>query len=88
MPHPLGIDPAFSLGQRVECWFCKPSLRQWAIEHVAERHGVPVSEVVVIRVKLPRNQLTFRWPGVFTCPRVVRSLMSVAVPAVPAPATA
>ena len=53
----LGISPAFSQGARAECWFCTRSRRAWAVQHVADRHDVPLSEVVVFRVSVPRSRL-------------------------------
>ena len=77
----LGISPAFSQGARAECWFCSRSKRAWAVAHVAERHDVPLSEVVVFRVSVPRARLVPRRRGVWTCATVVKSIVSVAVPA-------
>ncbi len=77
----LGIDPYFSLGKRPECWFCSRSLIAWAVEHVAERHGVPVSAVSVLRVNVPRSQLVSRGRGKWTCAKEVRSIISVLLPA-------
>lgn len=76
----VGVSPAFAAGARAECWFCSASKKAWAVEHVAERHGVPVSEVVVLRVNVRRSLLTRRGRGVWTCARVVRSVISVALP--------
>lgn len=74
-----GVDPAFARGPRAECWFCANSLRQWAIEHVAERHGVDPREVIVVRVNVPRKWLIRRGKGKWTCSRVVKDIRSVAV---------
>ena len=76
----LGVSPAFSQGPRAECWFCARSRRAWAVEHVAERHGWPPADVVVVRVSVPRDLLTRRGRGLWTCSRVVKSIISVALP--------
>ena len=78
-----GIDPAFSRSQWPVCWFCAGRRRAWAIAHVAERYGVPASEVAVLRVNIPRRLLTHRGRASWTCERVVREILSVAVPAAP-----
>ena len=52
-----GIDPAFSQGQLPVCWFVPRCRREWAVAHVADRHGVSPAEVAVIRVSIPRSQL-------------------------------
>ena len=75
-----GINPAFSRTQWRVCWFCPRSRRAWAIAHVAERHGVDPSEVVVLRVSLPRDQLVKRGRCMWTCAKVVRSIVSVSLP--------
>ena len=75
----LGVSPAFAQGPRAECWFCAGSRRAWAVEHVAERHGVDPSDVVVLRVNVARHLLTRRGKGLWTCPRVVRDILSVAI---------
>jgi hypothetical protein len=74
-----GINPDFSRGARAECWFCANALRSWAIEHVAERHGIDPRDVIVVRVSVPRSWLTRRAKGKWTCDRVVRDIRSVAV---------
>ena len=58
-----GIDRRLSCGARAGCWFCSSRLREWAIAHVAERHEVPVADVVVIRVNVPRAKLVRRAPA-------------------------
>ncbi|HBI46893.1 MAG TPA: hypothetical protein DDY78_29175 [Planctomycetales bacterium] len=77
--YKLGVNPDFAKCPRAECWFCSPSLRAWAIAHVAERHSVDPRDVVVIRVKVSPTQLTHRGKGLWTCSRVVREIVSVAV---------
>ena len=74
-----GIDPAFARGPIAQCWFCANSKRKWAIEHVAERHGVDPRDVIVVRVQVARHLLTHRGKGLWTCDRVVKGIRSVAV---------
>ena len=75
----LGISPAFAVGPIAACWFCAPSRRAWAVEHIAERHGVDPSQVAVIRVNVPRSRLVRRGRGLWTCNTVVKSIRSVAI---------
>ncbi len=77
----LGVSPAFALGRYQACWYCSRSLIAWAVEHVAERHGVPVSEVSVLRVNVPRRLLVPRGRGKWTCAREVHSVVSILLPA-------
>src|SRR5262245_50685772 len=64
-----GILPALARGARREVWLHSPARMAWAREHVAERHGCP--KVVSLRVSVPRDWLTRRRRGVWTCPRVI-----------------
>ena len=75
-----GVSPDFAQCLRAECWFCAPSLRAWAIAHVAERHGVAPADVVVLRVRVSRDQMVHRGKGLWTCSRVVKEIVSVAIP--------
>ena len=56
------------------------SRRAWAAEHVAERHGWAPADLVFFRVSVPRGLLTHRGCGLWTCPRVVRNILSVSLP--------
>ncbi len=76
----LGVSPEFARCVRQECWFCTGALRAWAVEHVAERHNVPPSEIVLVRVSVRRDALTFRGKGKWTCRRAVKSILSVSLP--------
>ena len=76
----LGVSPAFSQGPRAECWFFSRSRRAWAVAHVAERHDWLPSDIVLVRVSVPRDLLTHRGRGLWTCPRVVRNILSVSLP--------
>ena len=78
--HRLGVSPAFSEGPRPECWFFARSRRAWAVQHVAERHDWLPADIVLVRVSIPRAQLIHRGRGLWTCPRVVRSIVSVSMP--------
>ena len=75
-----GIDPAFSRSQWRVCWFVHPRRRDWIVAHVADRYGISPAEVVVLRVSVPRDQLTHRGRASWTCPRVVRSIVAVSLP--------
>ena len=76
----LGISPAFSQGERAECWFCSRSKRPWAVAHVAERRRAAIGSD-----RLPGQHSPLpvgpRRRGVWTCTTVVKSIVSVAVPA-------
>jgi hypothetical protein len=74
-----GLDPGRSRCARLEVWLHKPSRTSWAIPHVAARHSVPVADVVVLTVRLPRNQLVRRGRGLWSVARVVPPACIVAV---------
>jgi hypothetical protein len=77
----FGLSPAFARCGLPVVWLCAPSRREWALAHVAARHGVPVASLIVLRVSVPRSQLVRRRRFLWTCSRVVRSIVSVSLPA-------
>ncbi len=76
----LGVSPAFARCGLPVSWFVVPSRRTWAISHVADRHGVAIADLVVLRVSVPRSQLVRRRRGVWTSARPVHSIVSVSLP--------
>jgi len=64
-----GILPELSRGAQAVTWLHVPGRMEWALTHVAQRHG---SEAVVsLRVLVPRAWLTRRRRGVWTCARAI-----------------
>ena len=64
-----GILPVLARGARKESWLHTRGRLDWALAHVAERHGS--GAVVSLRVLVPRAWLTRRRRGVWTCARPV-----------------
>jgi hypothetical protein len=75
----FGLLPGMSRGAREEVWLHSRGRLGWARTHVAERHRVPVGQVVSLRVKVPRAWLVRRGKGLWTCDRVVPASMVQAV---------
>ena len=75
--YQLGIDPSFSRSTWPACWFVSPSMRQWAIRHVADKYQLRTSDLVCIRVVLSRRNVVRRNRGVWTCASVVADFVAV-----------
>ena len=64
--HEKGINPSFSRGAVKVIWLHTRSKTEWAKLHAAKRYSVPVAEIVIIAVEIPRSRLTRRWRGIWT----------------------
>ena len=60
------LNPEFSQGKEKVVWLHTASKRHWAILHIQRRHKLPLSEVLVLRVDVPRSKLKRRWRGLWT----------------------
>jgi hypothetical protein len=68
----LGLEPGFSAGALLSTWLVTGGKITWAIEHVAKRHGVPVTSLYVIRVRVRRSELyRTRVRGAWSAPRTI-----------------
>lgn len=61
-----GLNPDFSKGAEKVIWLHTASRREWAILHTQRRHNLQLSEVLVLRVDVPRSKLKRRWRGLWT----------------------
>lgn len=64
-----GLHPAYHRIKREQVWACEARRVQWAKRHTAKRHGVKLSELVLIRIPFRRSE----WkrsctPGVWVTP--------------------
>lgn len=82
-----GLLPAFARGLLPAVWLCCGSRRRWAFAHVEDQNYT--SDIVCLRVSIPRSWLVRRRRGVWTCARPIPAscLVSVSLP-VPGPAAA
>ena len=64
-----GILPELARGARKESWLHTRCRLDWALDHVARRHGC--GAVVSLRVLVPRSSLTRRKRGVWTTSAVI-----------------
>ena len=69
-----GIDPSYSLGKIEAVWLHTESRRHWAILHTQKRHKT--DDIVVIEVEVKREDLTRRYPGLWSTPMVVTDFKS------------
>jgi hypothetical protein len=60
----FGVLPAFARSSLKAAWLVTRSRLGWAIAHVRERHNV--SDVVIVRVLVPRSALVRRRRGVWS----------------------
>ena len=50
-------------------WLHATSASRWAVPHVGRRHGVPVQDVALLEVDVPRTWLRRTKRGLWTCDR-------------------
>jgi hypothetical protein len=66
-----GLQPGLARGKTKAVWLATPGKRQWAREHVSERHSTPEADVITLTVTLPREALRRFKRGVWTCPNLI-----------------
>ena len=64
--HENGINPSFSKVKEACIWLHTRSKTEWAKLHTAKRYSVPIAEIVIIAIEIPRSRLTRRWRGIWT----------------------
>ena len=69
-----GLDPKHSTGKIIAVWMHTKSRCEWTILHTQRRHGD--TDIVVIEVEVPRDQLTRRGKGLWSCPGIVKNFKS------------
>lgn len=52
------IDPSRSRGKWMVSWYVIESMVEWACCRVAARHGVPISQVVILQVDVNPEKMT------------------------------
>jgi hypothetical protein len=52
-------------------WLHTPGRIPWAVLHVVRRHGVALTDVIVLDVQVPRSWLQHAGRGLWTCDRVI-----------------
>ncbi len=67
-----GLNPELATGDLMAVWLCERKVRDWAVEHVAERHSWVPAECVLVRVHIrPVRVHRTRWEHVFYCPTLI-----------------
>lgn len=69
-----GIDPSYSQGKIIAVWMHTKSRREWAILHTQRRHKT--DDIIVIEIEVPRDKLTRRGKGLWSCPEIVADFRS------------
>ena len=75
-----GLLPHFARGVLPVVWFCTPSRRRWASVHVCDQNAT--SDVIVLRLRLPRAWLRRFRRGIWHCAQPIPSscIISVSLP--------
>ena len=67
-----GLQPQRATGRIKGIWLHTQSKTPWAILHTIKRHRLnSFDDVVILKCKIPRNRLTRRWRGLWTCDSVI-----------------
>lgn len=66
-----GIDPAYARSNTERSYYVTAGAIDWAIPHVAMRHGVDEREVIVLECRVPRKWLTRFRRGVWYATRIL-----------------
>lgn len=67
-----GLDPAKSKGARPVVWLATWGRINWLLKHISKHQGCEPSDLALLTVNVPRNQLTRRRRGVYTTERTVK----------------
>jgi hypothetical protein len=61
----LGLEPAMSIRKARRVWLADLIALPWAIAHVTSTHGWTREEIVILRITVPRDELTLHRQGVY-----------------------
>ncbi len=68
--HSEGISPLYSKGNIIAVWTVVKSKVTWAVGHVVIKERS--TSITILELDVPRNWLTRRQRGVWTCDRVIQ----------------
>jgi hypothetical protein len=66
-----GLDPARATDAPARVWLHTPGRTPWAVLHIVRRHGVALTDVILLDVHVPRPWLQQAERGLWTCDRVI-----------------
>ena len=72
--HEKGINPSFSKVVLRHHLYIPVAETEWAKLHTAKRYSVPIAEIVIIAVEIPRSRLTRRWRGIWTTTETISEI--------------
>lgn len=61
----FGLNPALARGRRRAVWLCDFEMIPWTVSHVCESHGWRRDESRLIRVCMPRHEISCHRRGIF-----------------------
>lgn len=74
-----GLQPGLAKGKLKAVWLHASNRTAWATAHVARRHHVPESKVVILTVRVPRSWLCRNRKSVWYCSRPIHPRQITAV---------
>lgn len=60
-----GLRVECALGKEKALWLHTASKTHWAIAHTQKRHNVPLEDIVIFEVSIPRTHLRRAWTGLW-----------------------
>ena len=69
------INPDYSQGKEACIWYHTKSRRHWAILYTSKRHGIPLDDIAILTVQVPRAKLKRRRRGLWTTHETINPIM-------------
>jgi hypothetical protein len=60
-----GLTPKASKGRRKVVWLCSGALIPWALDHLADYHGLHVSELAILKVEVHPGEVSRQRRGIY-----------------------
>ena len=75
----IGLRPDRARGKLKAVWLHTPARTDWAVMHVADRHGFEEEDIIVLEIELPRSAVRRNRRGIWTCQAVISPLCVVGI---------
>jgi RNA:NAD 2'-phosphotransferase (TPT1/KptA family) len=74
-----GLRPDRARGKLKAVWLHTRARTDWAVTHVADRHGYEEEDIIVLEVELPRSAVRRACRGIWICREVISPLCVVGI---------